>query len=244
MLSKCCHYAPDAHDVSRVRRAAAFEDLEDSRRSLGLDVIPLYLTHRDDPALDIREIVDFLCDMVKEGKILRFGLSNYKAERVRAALDYLGKDWREVMAGVSDEWSLHAECLTADAGGEREAPDGMVTTGKSLMRLFREENVPLFAFAAMGGGFFPKLADGWIPADKAGPSDREAFEQLSALKAETGISLGAASIAYILNAGLSAVPIAAVSGREQLEEFEAASAWSGDLTCLSPLRNGSASGGE
>ena len=64
VTSKCCHYAPDAHDVSRVNRTAAEADLEESRRSLGLDVIPIYLTHRDDPSADIRVIVDFLCDMV------------------------------------------------------------------------------------------------------------------------------------------------------------------------------------
>jgi len=236
VTSKCCHYAPDARDVSRVNRASAMADLEESRRSLGMDTIPVYLTHRDNPDTDIREIVDFLWDMVKEGKVSRFGFSNYKAERIRAALDYLGDDWRGVMIGVSDEWSLHAECLTADAGGEREAPDGMVTTGRSLKKLFAEEGMPLLAFAAAGGGFYSKLADGRIPPEKAGPSDRAVMERLRELSAESGVSLGALSLAYVLNAGLPAIPISAVSDEKQLEDFEAASAWVGDLSGLSPLR--------
>ena len=90
VTSKCCHYAFGAHDVSRVNRACAEADLEDSRRTLGLDTIPIYLTHRDDPSLDIRVIVDFLADMVKSGRVTRFGLSNYRADRIKAAIDYHG----------------------------------------------------------------------------------------------------------------------------------------------------------
>lgn len=235
VTSKCCHYAPDAHGVSRVNRTSAMADLEESRRSLGLDTIPIYLTHRDDPDTDIREIVDFLWDMVKEGKVSRFGFSNYKADRIRAALDYLGDDWRGVMIGVSNEWSLHAACLTADAGGEREAPDGMVTTGRSLMTLHAEKRLPLLAFAAAGGGFYSKLADGRILPEKAGPSDRAVMERLKELSAESGVSMAALSLAYVLNAGLPAIPVSAVSSEKQLEDFEAASAWNEDLSALTPV---------
>ena len=235
VTSKCCHYAPDAHDVSRVSRKCAEEDLEESRRSLGMDEIPIYLTHRDDPGTDIRVIVDFLCDMVRAGKITRFGLSNYKADRVRGALDYLGKDWREVMVGVSNERSLHAECLTADAGGEREAPDGMVTTGKSLLRLHREANLPLLAFAAAGGGFYGKLADGRIPADRVGPSDREAAGKLAVLCRERDVQPVVPSAAYLLHSGIPCIPIVGVSRREQLDAFEQIGAWEGDLSFLCPL---------
>ena len=235
VTSKCCHYALGARDVSRVTRAAAEEDLEESRRSLGLDTIPIYLTHRDNPAVDIRRIVDFLWDMVKAGKVSRFGFSNYKADRVRAALDYLGAERGAVMAGISNEWSLHAACLTADAGGEREAPDGMVTTGQALMRLHREEKLPLFAFAASGGGFYTKLAEGRIPPERAGASDRAAAEKLKALSEDGGVSPAALSLAWVLNAGLPAIPVSAVSSEKQLEDFEAASAWTEDLSALTPV---------
>ena len=234
VASKCCHYAPEAHDVSRVNRASAEADLEESRRSLGLDVIPVYYTHRDDPGTDIRVIVDFLCDMVSSGKITRFGLSNYKADRIRGALDYLGKDRRAYMIGVSNERSLHAECLTADAGGEREAPDGMVTTGAGLKALHREENLPLIAFAAAGGGFYAKLASGRIPPEKAGPSDREVSAKLAAICAERGVSPAVPSVAWVLRSGLPSVPIVGVSKEEQVAEFEGISSWEEDLSGLGP----------
>ena len=34
ITSKCCHYLPEAHDTSRVDRACALADLDESRRSM------------------------------------------------------------------------------------------------------------------------------------------------------------------------------------------------------------------
>ncbi len=61
------------------------------------------------------------------------------------------------------------------------------------------------------------------------------MEKLKTMSAERGASLGALSLAWVLNAGLPAVPISAVSDEKQLEDFEAASSWMEDLSYLSPL---------
>ncbi|MCR4905211.1 MAG: aldo/keto reductase [Clostridiales bacterium] len=235
VTSKCCHYAFDAHDVSRVNRACAEADLEDSRRTLGLDVIPIYLAHRDDETLDIRVIVDFLADMVRRGRVTRFGLSNYRADRVRKAIDYLGEGWRDWMVAASNEWSLHEECLAMDGGGELPKGDGIVATGRTLWNLHRETGLPLFAFSAASGGFYAKLAEG---KREAGAHDRIAAQKLSRIADGHGVSVTAASVAYLLRSGVPAIPIVAVSGESQMAEFEAISAWEDDLSALSPFREG------
>ena len=235
VTSKCCHYAFDAHDVSRVNRACAEADLEDSRRTLGLDTIPIYLTHRDDPSVDIRVIVDFLADMVKSGRVTRFGLSNYRADRIRAAIDYLGDGWRDWMVAASNEWSLHEECLAMDRGGELPKGDGIVATSRDLWELHRETGLPLFSFSAAAGGFYEKLAAGRA---QAGPYDREAALDLARIAEEHGCSVTVPSIAYLLNSGVPAIPIVAVSNASQMADFEAISAWEDDLSALSPFRKG------
>lgn len=232
VTSKGCHYAFDARDVSRVNRACAEADLEDSRRTLGLDTIPIYLLHRDDPSLDIRVIVDFLADMVKSGRITRFGLSNYRADRVRAAMDYLGADWREWMIAASNEWSLHEECLAADRDGELPKGDGIVATGRALWNLHRERDLPLLAFSAAAGGFYPKLAAG---KTEAGPHDREAFGKLTEIARAHGVSEAVPAVAYLLRSGVPAIPIVAVSSERQMEDFERIAAWDEDLSALSPF---------
>ena len=233
VTSKCCHYAFDAHDVSRVNRECAEADLEDSRRALGLDTIPIYLTHRDDPTVDVRRIVDFLADMVKSGKVTRIGLSNYKADRIRAALDYLGKDWREILVGVENEWSLHEECLAADQGGEKQSGDGLVATGRELKELHRAENLPLFAFSAAGGGYYSKIKT--LPADRIGERDAEVGRRLEKIRERVSVTPGVTSVAYLLNSGRPAIPIVAVSSLQQMADFERISAWNMDLSYISPL---------
>ena len=235
VTSKCCHYAFDAHDVSRVNRACAEADLEESRRTLGLDVIPIYLAHRDDETCDIRVIVDFLADMVRRGRITRFGLSNYRAQRVRAALDYLGADWRDWMVAVSNEWSLHEECLAMDRDGELPKGDGIVATGRALWTLHREADLPLFAFSAASGGFYAKLAEG---KREAGAHDRIAAGKLSRIADAHGVSVTVPSVAYLLRSGVPAIPIVAVSGERQMAEFEAIAAWEDNLSALSPFGEG------
>ena len=235
VTSKCCHYAFDAHDVSRVNRACAEADLEDSRRTLGLDTIPIYLTHRDDPSVDIRVIVDFLADMMKSGRVTRFGLSNYRTDRIRAAIDYLGEGWRDWMVAASNEWSLHEECLAMDRGGELPKGDGIVATSRDLWELHRETGLPLFSFSAAAGGFYEKLAAGRV---QAGPYDLEAALDLARIAEEHRCSVTVPSIAYLLNSGVPAIPIVAVSDASQMADFEAISAWEDDLSALSPFRKG------
>ena len=233
VTSKCCHYAFDAHDVSRVNRECAEADLEESRRALGLDTIPIYLTHRDNPDIDVRRIVDFLADMVTSGKVTRIGLSNYRPDRIRTALDYLGKEWKEIFVGVENEWSLHEECLAADAGGEKQSPDGLVSTGRELKALHREKNLPLFAFSAAGGGFYSKINS--IPPERIGEHDAQAIAKLEEIKSKVGVKPGVTSVAYLLNSGMPAIPIVAVSSLGQMADFERISDWHIDLSDLSPL---------
>ncbi len=233
--SKCCHYLPDTPGVSRVDRQSAWNDLEDSRQSLGLDTIPIYLTHRDNGDADIREITDFMCDMVLKGKIKRFGFSNYSAHRVEAALDYLGNGWRDYFAGVSNEWSLALE-----NSGKYTAPDGMIATDPELWRLHREKGVPLIPFSASAKGFYTKLkshGEDAVRGDWMNERQYYVLGELEKLSEELGCSINALSAAYLLTRGITAVPIIAVSTPDQLREFAEISALSeklnGKLTHLS-----------
>lgn len=152
ITSKCCHYLPEAHDTPRVNRECALADLEESRRSLGLDTIPIYLLHRDDRTRDIRYIVDFCVEMVDSGKIGAFGFSNYRLDRVRTAIDYLGADRKRVFAGLSNEWSLAME------GAEDYCPpDGMEPVTAELARYCADAELLILPFSAVAHGWFDKL---------------------------------------------------------------------------------------
>lgn len=230
ITSKCVHWAPAAPSVSRVNREAAMRDLDESRRSLGLDTIPIYLTHRDDPSVDVRVIVDFMAEMVEKGWVTRFGFSNYTADRVKTAVEYMGDDWHKLFVGVSNEWSLHEEVNAAENGGKTEVTSsGMVQTDFALWKLHRETGIPLIPFSASAHGFYAKVKD----EEKLSVREYEVYEQLCGEAEKSGTSVNAVSLAYILNSGLPAIPVAAVSSEKQMREFDDIAKWDSDLGYLS-----------
>lgn len=58
---------------------------DQSLKNLGIDTIDLYYMHRQDPKVEIEEIVGAMSDLVKEGKVKYLGLSEVNAETLRKA---------------------------------------------------------------------------------------------------------------------------------------------------------------
>ncbi len=55
---------------------------EDSLRRLGTDFVDVYYLHKEDHATPLAETVRAIGDLVKQGKIRHFGVSNYRSWRV------------------------------------------------------------------------------------------------------------------------------------------------------------------
>ena len=229
ITSKCVHYMPDAPKVSRVNRDCAMRDLDESRRSLGMDVIPVYLTHRDNREVDIRVIVDFMAEMVQKGMVTRFGFSNYAADRVAAAIDYMGEDWREMFVGVSNEWSLHLETKVMENGGHMDGRDGLVMTDTALWQLHREKQIPLIPFSSAAHGFYAKVKN---EREELSEKEQRVYIGLLEESVNNGISINGLSVAYLLNAGIPCIPVMAVSSEKQLREFDDIAEFKGDLNWL------------
>ena len=73
-------------DMKYVR--PAFEDL---LTRLQTDYIDIYFYHRDDPRIPVEEMVETMQDFIREGKIRYFAVSNWTAERQKAAMEYCRK---------------------------------------------------------------------------------------------------------------------------------------------------------
>jgi aryl-alcohol dehydrogenase-like predicted oxidoreductase len=58
---------------------------EKSLQNLGVDTIDLYYMHRQDPNVEIEEIVGAMGDLVKQGKVKLLGLSEVNTETLRRA---------------------------------------------------------------------------------------------------------------------------------------------------------------
>jgi aryl-alcohol dehydrogenase-like predicted oxidoreductase len=58
---------------------------EQSIQNMGIESIDLYYMHRQDPKVEIEEIVGAMSDLVKQGKVKHLGLSEVNAETLRRA---------------------------------------------------------------------------------------------------------------------------------------------------------------
>lgn len=59
--------------------------VENSLKRLGTDYIDLYYQHRADPAVPIEEVAGVMQELIKEGKVTHWGLSEAKEETIRRA---------------------------------------------------------------------------------------------------------------------------------------------------------------
>ncbi len=61
------------------------EACDQSLQNLGIEAIDLYYMHRQDPDVEIEEIVGTMADLVKQGKVKTIGLSEVEPETLRRA---------------------------------------------------------------------------------------------------------------------------------------------------------------
>jgi L-glyceraldehyde 3-phosphate reductase len=63
--------------------------INQSLKRTGLDYFDIFYSHRYDPATPVEETMQALVDIVRQGKALYVGLSNYPADKSREAMVYL-----------------------------------------------------------------------------------------------------------------------------------------------------------
>ena len=86
-------FRPMSDDVNDqgLSRKHIFESIDRSLRRIGTDYVDIYFCHRDDPDTAVEETVRAMDDLVRAGKILYWGTSEWPAARIEEALDCAGR---------------------------------------------------------------------------------------------------------------------------------------------------------
>lgn len=187
--------------------------LDQSLKRMGLEYVDLFYHHRPDPDTPLEETMQALDFIVRSGRALYVGISNYPADKAREAAQILR--------------SLGTPCLIHQpkySMFERWVEDGLLQT-------LKEEGVGCIAFSPLAQGLLTDKYLGGIPegsrASKAHgflkpahiTDDRIAkVQKLNALAQQRGQTLAQMALAWVLrHEGMTSVLIGA-SKVSQIED--------------------------
>jgi len=127
--------------------------LDQSLKRMGLDYVDIFYHHRPDPETPLEETMIALADIVKSGKALYVGLSNYTAEQTRRAVP--------ILEALGVHPLIHQNRYSLLARG---AEDGLLNTLELL-------GMGMIAFSPLRGGVLTQRYLGGIPADSRAGHD-------------------------------------------------------------------------
>lgn len=210
------------------------ESLHASLRRLGTDYVDVYQAHRFDHETPLEETLHAFNDLVREGKVLYLGVSEWRAEEIEAAMQIIERDklaplvsnqpqysmlWRVIEADVipvSQRYGIGQIVWSPIAQGVlsgKYAPGGQVPAGSR-------------ASGGEGANFISRLMDDEILT---------AVQRLAPIAESVGVTMAQLAIAWVLNQpGISAAIIGA-SRPEQVTENIAASGVELDADTLSQI---------
>ena len=122
--------------------------IDQSLRRMRLDYADLFYSHRYDPDTPLEETLQALVDIVRCGKALYVGISNWPLEPLRFAIDYLRR---------------HDTPLLIYQGKLNMLSRGPLDEG--ILRLCRDEGVGFIAFSPLAQGLLTGRYLNGIPAD-------------------------------------------------------------------------------
>ena len=149
-------------------RKAIQEQVENSLRRLGTDVIDLYQIHRPDPTTPIEETLSTLSDLVRQGKVRYLGLSTNHYEG--AAL------WEKRFAA----WEI-VETLWVSERHGWERFVSLQPPYSILRRTMEAEHFPMSLKFGLANIVWSPLEGGWLSGkyrrDAANPKDSQRAEK-------------------------------------------------------------------
>ena len=206
------------------------EQAEESLRRLRTDHVELYILHRDDPSIPVDEIVGELNRLKEEGKILRFGGSNWTMDRVIAANRYAKAHGLTGFTAVSPAYSLVE--FMRDPWGGSVALSG--DAQKPYRDWLKENQMPVFNYSSLGRSYLSgkfrtdsgkKIEDCLDEAPIAeydSPVNRARLQRAEQLAEEKGCTVSQIGLAWLMHQKMLLFPITTPTTKEHMLESIAA----------------------
>ncbi|OEK08429.1 L-glyceraldehyde 3-phosphate reductase [Flavivirga aquatica] len=193
-------------------RKYLISSLDQSLKRLGLDYVDIFYHHRPDPDTPLEETMGALADIVRQGKALYIGISNYKSKETQKAA--------EILKSLNVPFVLHqARYSMLDRWIEEE-----------LLSTLEQNGVGCIAFSPLAQGMLTDKYLKGIPKNSRAAKDLtylntetvsnniEKVQHLNILAQERGQKLSQMAIAWILRQPQVASVLIGASSSNQLKE--------------------------
>ena len=206
-------------EIPRLSEADVRYDLELSLRALEAERIDFYWLHRDDESRPVSEIVDYMNKFVKEGKIARFGASNWKHERIEAANKYAGDNG--LLGFEATQIRFSPAIISPNGNADRK----LVDMNPESFGYYAAKGMPVAAYASQAKGFFSKMAELGEGGLSQKSKDRYLCEEnlhrlaiIKELSAKYGCSIAAVVCGALCS--LSSPEVFAIIGGSKVSQIE------------------------
>ena len=191
--------------------------LDQSLKRMGLEYVDIFYSHRPDPETPIEETMGALADIVRQGKALYVGISNYDADQTRKALAVLKEHKvpcliHQARYSMFDRWT---------------EPD--------LLPVLKEEGVGMIAFSPLAQGLLTDKylrgipensraakSTGHLQTSQVTPEAVEKARKLNEVAARRGQTLAEMALAWLLkDERVTSVLIGASSVAQLMDNLKA-----------------------
>ncbi|HCJ49950.1 aldo/keto reductase family protein [Microbacterium marinum] len=210
---------PNDHGLSRKH---IFEGINGSLKRLGMDYVDLYQAHRYDYETPLEETMQAFADVVRQGKALYIGVSEWTAEQLRAG-HALSKELGFQLVSNQPQYSALWRVI-----------EGKVVPTSAELGISQIVWSPL-AQGVLTGKYVPgqPLPEGSRATDEKGGSQMisrfmndevlSAVQKLKPIAEEAGITMPQLALAWVLHNPNIAAALVGASRPEQLEDTVKAS---------------------
>jgi aryl-alcohol dehydrogenase-like predicted oxidoreductase len=195
-----------------LKKANILAACDDSLKRLGIDVIDLYQSHRDDTETPQEETLDAFANLIRAGKVRAIGASNFAPDRLQAALEISAKH------GLPRYETLQPLYNLSDRGGF-EGP---------LQDLCSREGVSVIPYYGLASGFltgkyrseadFTKSIRGGRMGNYLNARGKKILAAMDEVAAATNATLAQIALAWLMTRKTIAAPIASATSLAQFEE--------------------------
>ena len=187
--------------------------LNQSLKRMNLDYVDIFYSHRFDPKTPLEETLQTLVDIVRQGKALYVGISNYPQEAAEFAYRYL------------EEHDVHCLLYQGRYNIFDQTPEK-----KEILKQAKEHGTGFIAFSPLAEGLLTNRYLNGIPADSRiahgghlkkeslTPNRLQQIKALNEMAAQRNQTLAEMSLAWILKDKMVTSVIVGSSSVEQLAD--------------------------